>query len=255
MSDASHPSPQHNPALYGDAFADVYDAWYSHLGDDDFVDAVVRELPPHPAFILELGVGTGRLMSAVRTSRLPITDSCMGVDSSIKMLDVARSQHIDSFCTLHHMDFSTQIPTGPFNMIFVGYNTLFNLPNQQAIHDCMQLVSQSLASGGVFMVDLVIPHGEFPGEYDEMRTMANGDVVRSVSHHDPATQTISGYFTHIDDQAAGAQRPWFVQYLLPDQLDAIASSCGLILRHRWADGHKSPYTPDSSRHISTYVMT
>ncbi len=254
MPEPPQASPQHHdPALYGDAFADVYDDWYSQLGDDDFVEAVAREMGPQPCRVLELGVGTGRLMHALHALRTPIVDLMTGVDSSAKMLQVATERGTSSISTLHQLDFSAELPTGPFDVIFVGYNTLFNLPSTDAIAACLSLVSNSLSPTGIFMTDLVIPHGDFDGEYSEVRTMANGDHVRSVSIHDPQAHTISGYFEHLTDETATRQRPWFVHYLLPHELDTAATRAGLVLRHRWADGHGSPFSADSTRHISTYT--
>ncbi len=48
----------HDPARYGDAFADVYDDWYGELFDTDAaVDALAALAGPGP--VLELGRGDG----------------------------------------------------------------------------------------------------------------------------------------------------------------------------------------------------
>lgn len=243
-----------NPSAYGDAFADVYDEWYSTLTDDDFVGALARRLPGTPARILELGVGTGRLLRKLVQHRAPIVDSLIGTDASEKMLEIARRSGVTEFAELECSDFSHSMPTGPFNAIFVGYNTLFNLPDEHAIASCLSLVAQSLTTDGFFMCDLVIPHGDDTEEVSEERTMANGDKVTSVSRHDPATRHISGAFIHSISGGDTVSRPWSVHYVLPHQLDALAEQAGLQLLDRTADGEGTLFTNDSSRHISTYIL-
>ncbi len=242
-----------NPALYGDAFADVYDAWYHDLNDGDFVAAVSRRLPGRPCSVLELGVGTGRLVLALAARRAPVVDTVTGVDSSSRMLEAATERGVDAVASLVAADFSRDMPDGPFDAVFVGYNTLFNLVDTDAISRCFGLVAERLAEGGFFMVDAVIPSGTGSTDHTEVRTMANGDVVRSTSSHDPVTQSIAGYFSHLTDGHETAHRPWFVHYLTPAQLDSLAQAAGLECESRWADGHGTPFTASCSRHVTTYV--
>lgn len=242
------------PSAYGDAFADIYDEWYATLTDDDFVAAIARRLPASPARVLELGVGTGRLIRKLVTQRKPIVDSFVGTDASEKMLEIAHRHGIDKIASLECSDFSRHVPSGPFDAVFVGYNTLFNLANENDIASCLALVAKVLAPHGFFMCDLVIPHGDDTEEFSEERTMANGDVVTSNSRHEPHSRRISGSFVQHTMNGESITRPWTVHYVLPHQLDDLASRAGLRLIERTADGNGAEFTADSSRHISTYVL-
>lgn len=242
------------PSAYGDAFADVYDAWYSDLADDDFVTALAAKLPNKPARILELGVGTGRLLRKLVDIRAPHCDALVGVDASEKMLDLARVAGVDSFAQLECQDFSQELPSGPFDAIFVGYNTLFNLPSKEAIQSCLSLVANRLATTGFFLCDLVIPRGDDYEEFSEERRAPNGDRVTSSSRHDPRAQHIAGEFVHTTLNGQVITRPWSVHYVTPPQLDELAVIAGLALHQRTADGNGTPFTDDSSRHISTYIL-
>lgn len=244
----------YNPASYGDSFADVYDEWYSSLQDHDFVELLARLLPKTNARILELGVGTGRLLEKLHALRPDHQDSMVGVDASDKMLVIARTRGVGDIAELIVGDFSDDLPTGPFDAIFVGYNTLFNLPNEAAIASCLSHVAASLAPHGFFMTDLVIPLVTETDEHSIIRTMPNGDTVLSVSRLDPSTRTISGHFAHLVDGAETGRRPWHVHYVAPDELDALASHAGLTLAERTADGNGSEFSADASRHISRYVL-
>ncbi|MDA3038422.1 MAG: class I SAM-dependent methyltransferase, partial [Actinomycetota bacterium] len=49
------------PETYGDSFADVYDDWYRDISDPEATaEFVSRRVGPGP--VLELGVGSGRLV-------------------------------------------------------------------------------------------------------------------------------------------------------------------------------------------------
>ncbi|NBR68508.1 MAG: class I SAM-dependent methyltransferase, partial [Actinobacteria bacterium] len=117
----------YTPSSYGDAFADVYDEWYRTLGDHDLVDALTRHLPPRPADVLELGVGTGRLLDRLVTARTGTTDRLTGVDTSGAMIDRAREVPSLANAELVIGDFSESLPGGEYDLVFCGYNTFFNL--------------------------------------------------------------------------------------------------------------------------------
>ena len=242
-------------STYGEAFADVYDDWYSELDDEDFVESVARMLPRSPARVLELGVGTGRLLSQFHELRHDIADELIGIDSSPAMLQIARLRTWDDSVKLLQGDFSESLPDGQFDAIFVGYNTLFNLPDVQAVESCLALAATRLAPNGTLHIDAVSPIADDPGDHVGIRTISTGEVVLSVSRHDPHDQRITGQFIQFTNGEKVQLRPWAVRYVTTDQLDDIATRVGLTLALRTADGHGSPYVVGSRRHISRYVLT
>lgn len=238
-------------STYGDSFADVYDQWYHDLPDSDFVAMMIRGLDDRPVRVLELGVGTGRLAESFLRSRAPIVDDFVGIDSSDSMLDIARASLGDRV-TLVRGDFSRSLPEGPFDLVFVGYNTLFNLPDTEATDRCLALVAARLAPTGRFYVDAVTAPRDPGSDHVGVRSMTATDVVLSVSRHDPGTQRMVGQFIQFTDGAPVRVRPWSVRYLSPSQLDEVAASNGLVLESRSADGLGRPFDGDCDRHISRF---
>ena len=239
---------------YGQAFADVYDSWYRDLGDDDFVALIASSLPPRPVRILELGVGTGRLVTALQALRPGISDHIVGIDSSTAMLDLAK-HNLPTEVNLIHGDFTASLPDGPFDAIFVGYNTLFNVANEEALRDCLSLVASRLTPDGEFFVDVVTAPQQPSGDHIGIRSMTATDVVISISRHDAQSQQINGQFVHFVDGQPLRLRPWAIRYFSPAQLDQCATSSGLSLARRLGDGHGHPFDPSGARHISTYTIT
>jgi ubiquinone/menaquinone biosynthesis C-methylase UbiE len=242
-------------STYGDAFADVYDQWYASLDDADFMRAIVRDLPDSSVRILELGVGTGRLVQQLLALRAGINDNIVGVDTSEAMLNVAAQHQFPPGVSLRVADFSQSLPDGPFDVVFVGYNTLFNLPHEEAVRTCMQLVSERLSPTGHFYVDVVRPNGSDSGEHRRIRHMNEDEVVISVSQHHNQAQRITGQFIQYSRRGAVRIRPYSVRYFSPEQLDTMATDSQLRLVSRTEDGNGTLFTTDSSRHISKYAQS
>ena len=249
----------YDETTYGDSFADVYDEWYDDLADDDFVAVVAALLPAESARVLELGVGTGRLLEKLRRLRPDSGDDYSGIDSSDAMLHRAHTRLGDR-AHLVTGDFSRTLPTGPFDVVFVGYNTLFNLPDAESLASCMGLVAERLAPGGSFVVDATFPvdddasstSDQSTSDHVGIRTMRTGEVVLTVSRHDPAARRIIGQFVSYVDGERVRLRPWVVRYWPPEELDRVAETAGLTLVARTADGAGTPYVSGGNRHISHY---
>ena len=252
-SDRPYGIPGYDAATYGESFADVYDDWYADLSDEDFIASVATALPARSAHILELGVGTGRLIRQLRALRNDYEDTIIGVDTSEAMLTIARSSNLGPTTALLNMDFSESLPDGPFDAVFVGYNTFFNLPTTEAMQQCMSLVASRLGHGAFFHIDVVNPRPSGESDHMRIRTMTTGEVVLSISRHDEENQRIIGQFVQFTDGQQTRLRPYSVRYVNPQQLDDLAQSAGLQLVSRHADGNETPIAPDSDRHVSRYT--
>lgn len=242
----------YHASTYGDAFADVYDDWYETLDDADFVDAVLEAMPADGARVLELGVGTGRLLDALRRARPGTADRLAGVDSSAAMIERARTRLGDG-PALSCADFSAHLPAGPFDVVFAGYNTIFNLPDDAALDACLALVSSRLADGGVLLVDTAAPSTDVAGhDHVGVRSMTADQVVLSVTRVDRGAQRIVGHFVQLTHGLPVRLRPWSVRYWTPEQMDLIAARHGLVVERRGIDGHWNPVEGDAHRYVTRY---
>lgn len=241
----------YSSSTYGDRFADVYDDWYSDLGDADFIDAIIRSLPTTECDILELGVGTGRLLDALAHRRAPLNDRMVGVDTSGAMLERATARPRLSRVTLNIGDFSQSLPQGPFDVVFCGYNTFFNLPDEAAMSRTLSLVASVLRPDGLFAIDVVVTRGDAADDVS-LREITADRVVLSVSRHDPDHGRIIGQFVEFTNGSPVVLRPWSVRYVSPGALDDLARHAGLLLVERSADGRGAPFSEDSARHVSVY---
>jgi hypothetical protein len=150
-------------------------------------------------------------------------------------------------------DLSLTNPPG-FAVVFVAFNTFFNLGSRDAQERCLARVATLLAPEGTFVLEGFVPaapDGTDPRGAVSPRRITTDEVQLTVSQHDPAEQTITGQHIHITE--AGIRlRPWHLRYATPTQLDAMAERAGLALAWRHADWAGRPFGSDASVHVSGY---
>lgn len=250
----------YSASSYGDAFADVYDDWYP-AGPDSavVVDALHALAGGGP--VLELGCGTGRLCLPLAGAGLAV----VGLDASAAMLARLRTKPGADRLTLIEADmadFDVAAPagsapggsdTGGFGLVFVAFNTFFNVASADGQLRCMRAVARHLRPDGRFALECFVPaEPAEPGrDAVEVRTVEADRVVLRISTQDPAAQTVSGQ--HVELSAGGVRlRPWHLRYAPPAELDRLADQAGLQLRSRWADWAGTPFEADSPQHVSVY---
>lgn len=243
---------------YGDAFADVYDAWYPGLDDTEVTADVVADFAvtaasgAPPVRVLELAVGTGRLALPLARRGLEVH----GIDASAAMLDRLHAADRDGCVSTVLGDMVDDLPAGPFHAVLVAYNSLFNLESAARQVACFVAVADRLSPSGAFVVEAFVP--EDPprvGTVVSVRSMTVSEMVLSISDHDPTEQRAHGHLVQFTDGERVRLRPWAVRYAPPGELDSMARTAGLDLVARWEDFERHPFGGDSSRHVSVYALT
>ena len=251
------PSTGYGPSTYGDAFADVYDAWYGDGPDVALAVALVaglarngaalRARSPDAPRLLELGVGTGRLALPLAAEGLDV----MGLDASTAMLARLAANDHDGLVVpvLGHM--AGPLPDGPFDTVLCAFNGLLNLTSAADQAACLHAVRHVLGPGGVLVVEAFVPDLEGGSDrHVEVRRIGDS-VLLDVSIREPQGQVVRGQ--QVELGPAGVRlRPWRIRYLGTDELDRLATGAGLRLAHRWSDWERSPFDPGAARHVSVF---
>lgn len=244
----------YDASTYGERFADVYDDWYGEVTDAAACTRALAELARATGGgpILELGVGSGRLAIPLALAGLEVH----GIDASPAMVERLRSKPDGDRVrvTLGDMAELPLVDGPPFAVVFVAFNTFFNLSTEADQLRCLERVRSFLRPDGCLVIEAFVP-AEAAGDGVDgsvtPRLLAADEVVLTVSQRDRAAQTISGQHVHITEQGIRL-RPWHLRYLTPAQLDDLAERAGLSLvaRHGGWDGE--PFTDDSTVHVSRY---
>lgn len=242
----------YDDSSYGDGFADVYDEWYQGITDTEATVGALLALAQPDLPVLELGVGTGRLAVPLAAAGATVH----GVDTSEAML--ARLAQNDPHHTVHthHGDMVSGLPDGPFGLVFVAYNTLFNLRTAERQQQCFHEVAARLAPGAAFVIEAFVPDtregSPFAGSQVSVRSLTTDRVVLSVSISRPDDQLAEGQYIDITEGGGVRLRPWAIRYAPPAELDDMAAAAGLRLVQRMESFEGSPFVVDSARHVSVY---
>ncbi len=241
----------YDDASYGDSFADVYDEWYHGISDVDATTRALVELTDAAGGdrVLELGVGTGRLAIPLATAGLEVH----GLDSSERMLQQLVAKEGGAQVKCHLGDMVDEMPDGPFALVFVAYNTFFNLLTQERQQACFAAVATRLVDGGCFVIEAFVPDpAHDPTSSITVRSIAANRVVLSVSSANAADQLAEGQFIDITEAGGVRLRPWSIRWATTAQLDAMAALAGLTLNDRWEAFDRTPFTTESERQVSVF---
>jgi hypothetical protein len=144
---------------------------------------------------------------------------------------------------------------GDYRLIFVVFNTLFNLLTQDDQVRCFENVAAHLTDDGVFVVETMVPTYLArlrDDQYVDAEAIGVDEVRLDVGRHDPVTQTLDE--SHVVLTREGVRLyPIVARYAWPSELDLMARIAGLRLRERWGGWQGEPFTAASRLHVSVYA--
>lgn len=236
----------YDEASYGEGMADVYDEWYEFPDTSATVARLVALAGG--GRVLELGAGTGRLALPLAAAGLEVH----ALDASPRMLDRLRTKPGGETVHVHLGGMAGDLPPGPFDLVFVAVNTLFNVVTEEEQRRLFVSVAGRLAPGGRFVVEAFVPADDGGRESVSVRSMGPDHVVLTIAVSDPVRQTAAGHFVELRDGEPVRLRPYQVRYATPPQLDAMAAAAGLHVEARHAGWRGEPFTTDSPNRVTTY---
>jgi len=218
-------------------------------GDESAAVAFLGELAGSGP-VLELAVGTGRLALPLAARGLRVD----GIDISPAMLDRLRGKPGGDRLSVELGDFADVAVPDRYSLIFVAWNSLFNLLTQEDQVRCFENVAAHLTDEGTFVIEAFTPAFLYRMR-DDQQVAAEAieiDEVRiGVLCHDPATQTLEQ--SHVSLSPDGISlNPVVQRYAWPSELDLMARIAGLRLKHRWGDWENAPFSSSSGAHVSVY---
>lgn len=240
----------YDASTYGDRVAELYDSLYSGIDTGPAVDNLSELAAGGP--VLELGIGTGRLALPLAARGLQVD----GIDASQAMVDSLRAKPGGTDLDVTIGDFSDFELDKMYQLIFVAFNTLFNLRNQEEQLACFAAVARHLSQTGVFVVEAFVPDVARFSRNQRVNAseVALDKVIIDATHHDPVAQQLANQHVLITEDGIRLL-PVLARYAYPAELDLMARLAGLRLTERWGDWDKSPFTADSGKHVSAYRPT
>ena len=236
-----------DPAIYGERWAEVYDD--IHAAANPSAVAFLADLS-HGGRALELGIGTGRFALPLAATGVSVE----GIDLSESMVARLRAKPGGEAIPVTISDFAEVGRPGPFDLIFVVFNTFYVLLDQPTQVRCFSNVAERLKPDGAFVIEAFVPDLT---RFQRNRSISVGEVgldrVRlDAERHDPVAQRVTSQTIFLSDDSID-MRPIQIRYAWPSELDLMARLAGLRLHARWSDWNQSPFGASSSQHVSVYV--
>ena len=197
---------------------------------------------------LEFAVGTGRVALPLAAQGVPVS----GIELSVPMAAQLRAKDDAKRIRVSIGDMATTLVDGIFRLVYLVFNGIGLLTTQDEQVACFANAAAHLEPGGLFLIEVGVP---------DLRRLPPGEDAR-VFGHSPG---YVGYDRYTDLVAQQAMSHHFVadgsgvrehktpfRYVWPSELDLMAKLAGMSLRHRWAWWDRSPFTGESTSHISVW---
>jgi SAM-dependent methyltransferase len=242
--------PGGSEGFFGERVAAMYDELSADMFAPEVVGPAVEllaELAGDGA-ALEFAVGTGRIAVPLAERGVRV----VGIDSSEAMLARMREKPGAERIEAVIGDMAQTRVDGEFALVYLVFNTIFNLVTQDGQVACFANAAAHLGPGGRFVIEARVP---------ELQRLPVGQTVLpwraepggiSAYVYDVVTQRLSGQHHHFIDGRVEAT-PTEMRYAWPAELDLMARLAGMRLEHRWAGWLREPFTALSPSHVSVYA--
>jgi SAM-dependent methyltransferase len=201
---------------------------------------------------LEFAIGTGRVAVPLSQRGVPVA----GIELSRPMVDQLRTKADEATIPVVVGDMATATAPGPgpFQLVYLVFNTIANLLTQDEQVSCFRNAARHLAPGGRFVIELWVP---------ELRRLPPGQQA-TVWQHEPGyigldtydvlhQRVVSHHFRFGDGKDAKVFRTPH-RYIWPAELDLMAQLAGFERESRHADWSGAEFTAESRSHVSVYRL-
>jgi SAM-dependent methyltransferase len=232
---------------FGEEVADEYVT--VRRGDEEEAVAFLERLAGGgPA--LELAIGAGRIALPLAARGVRVD----GIDLSPAMVARLRARPGGDRIAVTLGDFAEVPVTDAYRLIYVVWNTLFNLLTQDDQVRCFENVAAHLTDDGCFVIEAFRPDYLYrlrDHQYVDAEAVEVDEVRLDVGRHDPLTQLLDE--SHVTLSREGVRvNPIVTRYAWPSELDLMARIAGLRLKERWAGWDRTLSTATSRNLVSVY---
>jgi SAM-dependent methyltransferase len=190
---------------------------------------------------LEFAIGTGRIALPLAARGVPV----QGIDLSPDMVGQLRRKPGGTDLAVAIGDYATTRMEGIFSLVYLVFNGINNQTTQEAQVASFENAARHLEPGGRFVIEVGVPPSGPLSVFDLSEEHVGvdeyeADTQRLVSHH----------FALVDGRWERGSGPF--RAVWPSELDLMARIAGLRLRERWSDWDRSPFTAESTKHVSVW---
>ena len=232
---------------FGQEVAAHYDE--DKRGDEEDAVAFLAEYSKQGS-ALEFAIGTGRIALPLAARGVQVD----GIELSPHMVEQLRAKPEGQHINVIIGDMSTATTKRQYPLVYLVFNTIFNLLTADDQIRCFQNAARHLTPNGRFIVETAVPHAWIsPDKADYVHTEYVGKdmVVLDVARYDPVTQLLEE--NHVQLTAQGiTMSPIVCRLITPGEMDLMARIAGMRLIHRFSNWQRSAFDINSRAHVSVY---
>jgi len=241
--------------LIKDIYSDpeLYEAahWWK-TNDIEFIADAAAELGGP---VLEMAAGTGRLALPIIEQGINYT----GIELSSAFVKFARKK-LAKFRDLAQVlegDMRNVDLDQQFQFIFIGFNSIFHLLNNEDVSSFFSCVYSHLLDDGLFLIDAFVPHPIVLYRAKQKYYVMEFDwpsgkhcIVNETNHYDSDSQInhIHWYFNTSGENETDEYR-FDMHMIFPDTMDRLLTEAGFVIRDKYGDYDKISLDTESKLQI------
>jgi SAM-dependent methyltransferase len=237
-------------SYWGDEAAASYDEGSASMFDPTVLGPTVELLADLAGggAALEFAIGTGRLALPLAARGVPVS----GIELSTPMACQLRAKDDARRVNVTIGDMATTRVDGIFRLVYLVFNAIGLLTTQDQQVACFANAAAHLEPGGHFLIEVGVPDLRRlpPGEDARVFAHAPGYVAYDRYTDLVAQQAMSHHF--FADRSSIREHKSPFRYVWPSELDLMAKLAGMSLCDRWTGWDRSPFTSDSTSHVSVW---
>lgn len=197
---------------------------------------------------LELAIGTGRVAVPLAERGVQVS----GIELSPYMLERLRAKPGAAGIEVTEGDMTTTRLDGEFSLVYLVYNTITNLVDQEAQVACFENAARHLSQGGCFVIEVFVPILRLLPPGTTRHIFADEPGYHAYDVYDIAQQIEWSHHLTLRDDGTYRHSAAPYRYVWPGELDLMARIAGLRLRERWEDWGRTPFNGESEQHVSVW---
>lgn len=242
----------HDDDIWDTEAADSYDTPGTGMFSPEVLEPAVNRLADLAAGgrALEFAIGTGRVAVPLSEKGIAVT----GIEMSPAMIARLRTKSDEAKIPVVLGDMATTVAPGSYALVYLVYNTISNLLTQAEQVSCFRNAARHLVPGGRFVIELSVPElRKLPPGQQAVVWRSEPNYIGLDTYDVLRQRIVSHHFRFGEGREARIFRSPH-RYIWPAELDLMAELAGFELESRHEDWVGSPFTAESSSHVSVYRL-
>jgi SAM-dependent methyltransferase len=197
---------------------------------------------------LEFAIGTGRVGLALAARGVPVA----GIELSPHMIAQLRAKPGAGAVEVVEGDMATTRVAGEFSLVYLVFNTISNLVEQDEQVACFVNAARHLAPGGRFLVEVFVPELQRLPPGEDARPFDVSPEHLGFDTYDLVACRLTSHHVRFSPDGTASRSVSHHRYAWPAEYDLMARLAGLRRESRWSGWDRSEFTAASRSHVSTW---